>query len=286
MLRSAVTITTLCIAIVGTGIFAAGGYLKSKTWAETASVDQPLFAEISTTSTQGLPTAASSTAKLSLPILVYHIVRPSYPSDDAAVRRIAVTPQTFDEEMSYLGNAGYHIVSFNDLEDHFRNGTPLPPHPVILSFDDGWSDQFTYAFPILTAHRYTATFFVFTNAVGGQGFLSWDELKSLVAAGMTIGSHSESHPFLTHVVSTDALWNEIDGSKQILERRLGISVNEFAYPFGAYDPAVITMVQRAGYRSARGDFFSGDQEGDRLYALSAMNAPTTTASFEQRFPIR
>ncbi len=248
--------------------------------------DETSYAELSTTSLQGLPASAPSEKKLNLPILVYHIVRPSYPSDDAAVRALALTPQTFDAEMSYLQTAGYHVVRFSDLENYFENGAPLPSNPVIISFDDGWGDQFAYAFPLLKKHHYPATFFVFTNAVGRRGFLSWNELRALVAAGMTIGSHSESHPFLTRISDPAALWNEIDGSKQILEQRLGISINEFAYPFGAYDPAVVAMIRKAGYRSARGDFFSGEQTADRLYELSALNAPTTTPLFEKQLPLR
>ena len=76
---------------------------------------------------------------------------------------------------------------------------------------------------------------------------------------MTIGSHSESHPYLTRITDSNTLWNEINGSKQILQDHLGITVNEFAYPFGLYDPAIVGLVQKAGYLSARGDFKSGEQ---------------------------
>lgn len=250
-----------------------------------SSENQALYAEISTTSPrQDSLLIASSTEKLNLPILVYHIVRPSYPSDSGAVRAIALTPETFDAEMRYLRTAGYNIVRFSDLEAYFRNGTPLPAKPIILSFDDGWSDQFTYAFPILEKYHYTATFFVFTNAIGRPSFLSWDDLRQMLAAGMTVGDHTRSHPYLTGISDPSVLWDEIDGSKQTLEKRLGITVNEFAYPFGVYTPTIQALVEKAGYQSARGDYYSGEQTANRLYALSAINAPTTTALFEKKFP--
>ncbi len=250
-----------------------------------SSENQALYAEISTTSPrQDSLLIASSTEKLNLPILVYHIVRPSYPSDSGAVRAIALTPETFDAEMRYLRTAGYDIMRFSDLEAYFRNGTPLPAKPIILSFDDGWSDQFTYAFPILEKYHYTATFFVFTNAIGRPGFLSWDDLRQMLAAGMTVGDHTRSHPYLTGISDPSVLWDEIDGSKQTLEKRLGVTVNEFAYPFGMYTPAIQALVEKAGYQSARGDYYSGEQTANRLYALSAINAPTTTALFEKKFP--
>ncbi len=242
-----------------------------------------LYAEITTSTPQSFLNNSSSEG-IWLPILVYHIVRPSYPSDNAAVRAIAITPETFNAEMSHLRKSGYHIVRFGNLETYFANSTPLPPKPIILSFDDGWSDQFTYAFPILEKYRYPATFFVFTNEIGYRGALSWNNLRELVASGMTIGDHTRSHPFLTHITNVSTLWNEIDGSKLLLERQLNIRVNEFAYPFGQYNPTIISLVKKAGYKSARGDFYSGKQSINRLFTLSALNAPTTTTIFKKDFP--
>ncbi|MBU6490848.1 polysaccharide deacetylase family protein [Patescibacteria group bacterium] len=273
-------------SIVGVGsiIFVAKTHSDSVALMDGASLEnQGRYFEISTTSLQSLPAATTSTKKLNLPILVYHIVRPAYPGDSRAVRAIALTPETFDAQMKYLGMAGYHVVRFSDLEAYFGSGTPLPPKPVILSFDDGWSDQFTYALPILEKYRYTATFFVFTNPIGTRGFLSWDNLRALLDAGMTIGAHTRSHPYLTKITDPGMLWKEIDGSKQKLEKKLNVPVSEFAYPFGQYNATVVAMVKKAGYASARGDYFSGEQAADRLYELSAMNAPTTTALFEEKF---
>ncbi len=248
--------------------------------------DQASYAEVSTTSEQTLSNIASSTEKIDLPILVYHIVRPSYPDDSEAVRTLALTPEIFDAEMMYLDKTGHHIVSFSDLENYFRSGTLLPDKPVIISFDDGWSDQFKYSFPTLKKYNFKATFFVFTNSIGRHDFLTWEELQEMLDAGMTIGSHSRSHPYLANITDPDTLWDEIYGSKVLLEKHLGIHVNEFAYPFGQYNADTVAMVVKAGYRSGRGDFYSGKQTADRLYELSAMNAPTTMEFFVMRFPSR
>lgn len=248
------------------------------------STDEVNFYTGITTSTYQSPLTSSSSKGTWLPILVYHIVRPSYPSDNMAVHTIAITPETFDAEMDYLKKAGYHVVRFVDLEMHFASSTPLPPKPIILSFDDGWSDQFIYAFPILEKYHYPATFFVFTNEIGYRGGLTWNNLRELIASGMTIGDHTRSHPFLTRITSTSTLWSEIDGSKMLLEQQLDIPINEFAYPFGQYNPTIISLVKKAGYKSARGDFYSGEQSANRLFTLSALNAPTTTAIFEKDFP--
>lgn len=233
------------------------------------------------------PAAASSAEKVSVPIVVYHIVRPSYPTDSRSVRGLAHTPEVFDAEMKYLADTGYHVISFSDIENYFQNGTPLPTKPIIISFDDGWSNQFKYAFPILKKYNYTATFFVFTNPIGTHGFVSYDDLRTMLKAGMTIGSHSLSHPFLTKITNATVLWKEISGSKQKLEKNLHVTINEFAYPFGKYNPVIVNMVRKAGYKSARGDYYHGtDQYADRLYELGALNAPTTTVLFAKAFPAR
>ncbi len=242
-----------------------------------------LSTEMATSTSQSVSTTTLS-QEIRLPILVYHIIRPSYPSDSTAVRAIAVTPENFDAEMGYLGTAGYHVVRFGDLEAYFTHGSPLPPKPIILSFDDGWADQFKYAFPILNKDHYPATFFVFTNAIGRRGFLTWDELRQMVRAGMNIGDHTRSHPYLTTITSTSTLLSEIIGSKQLLEQKLGVPIDEFAYPFGMYNSSILSLVKEAGYKSARGDYYHEGQSKANLFILPAMNAPTTTTLFKQRFP--
>lgn len=273
----------LCIAITGSLALLVRNHY-GPTMMEYMLIRPELYAEISTTTEQIPHTKDLAAEKLDLPILVYHIVRPSYPNDSAAVRALALTPETFDAELHYLKTNNYHVITFADLEDHYAADKSLPEKPIILSFDDGWKNQFVYALPILEKYRYPATFFVFTNKINHRNFLSWDNLKEMRAAGMTIGAHTRSHPYLTRIINPTDLWEEINGSKQILEKQLATPINEFAYPFGQYNTAVRDLVKKAGYRSARGDYESGSQTKDRLYELSALNAPTTMTLFEKRFP--
>ena len=274
------------LAVFCTISAASSVFLTQARAAHVSQNDQSIYAEGIGTSTETFIRATSSEGTINLPILVYHIVRPSYPDDSEAVRAIALTPETFDAEMQYLAEAGYHIVLFSDLEDNLRNNKPLPTKPIIISFDDGWGDQFTYAFPILKKYKYPATFFIFTNSIDHKSFMSLNELRELIAAGMVIGSHSRSHPYLTKIPDSADLWDEIYTSKITLEKRLGITINEFAYPFGQYTAAIAMLVEKAGYRSARGDYYTGEQRVSRLYELSALNAPTTLALFKKSFPAR
>lgn len=225
-----------------------------------------------------------ATQSVRVPILVYHIVRPVYASDSAEVRLFRVPPGVFTQQMQWLKTAGYTVTTYARLEDYFAHSTPLPPHPVILNFDDGWEDQYTYAFPVLEKEGYTATFFVPSNFPGNSAFLSWEQLHAMVAAGMTIGDHTQSHPYLTQIESTSSLWAQIEGSKQVLEQHLGVSVRVFNYPFGAYTPRIVALVKAAGYEMARTEAHGVMQSPAHPFKLKALNAPTTLAGFQADFP--
>ncbi len=228
---------------------------------------------------------ASSAEPVAVPILVYHIVRPAYPSDSAELKKYRVTPGIFDAELAHLRGKGYHVIGFQQLEAHFASSTPLPSKPVILSFDDAWEDQYQYAFPILEKYHDTATFFVFTNAIDSRGFFTISELKTMIAAGMTIGDHSKSHPYFTHLTATSSLVREIIDTKRTLETELGVPVIAFAYPFGQYNPRVLAYVQKAGFLFGRGDGWHGPEVSPATrYTLSALNAPLSLADFEKYFP--
>lgn len=175
------------------------------------------------------------------------------------------------------------VVPFESLENFFERGAELPARPVIISLDDGWENQYIHAFPILTKYHYPATFFVVANYVGGRGFLSLDQLRAMVTAGMSIGSHSRSHPRLERITSPKVLWDEIYGSKKILETELSVPVTEFAYPYGSYNAAAVTMVRLAGYKAARACNFGNLHSTNDVYWLSAVIAPGDLATFKKIF---
>jgi peptidoglycan/xylan/chitin deacetylase (PgdA/CDA1 family) len=183
---------------------------------------------------------------LEIPILVYHHV---VPGRSASV--LFVPPETFEQQLKYLQDNGYRSVSFDDLADCLEYGAPLPERPVILSFDDGWENQFAYAFPLLQKYGFTATFYVVTGYIDHQNFMTVDQLKTMIAAGMTIGDHSRTHPALPSIGNAQRLKDEIVGSKSWLEEKLGVAVDTFAYPYGSYTAAVAAAVKAAGYRTAR-----------------------------------
>jgi peptidoglycan/xylan/chitin deacetylase (PgdA/CDA1 family) len=186
-----------------------------------------------------------------LPILVYHHVVPGRASGSELTRTLFVTPGGFEQQLKYLKENGYQTVSFADLADCLEYGVTLPERPVILSFDDGWENQFQYGFPLLQKYGFTGTFYVVTGYVDHQNFMTTDQLKTMIAAGMTIGSHTRSHPALPSLGGGQRLKDEIAGSKTWLEQQLGVPIDTFAYPYGLYTASVVAATKAAGYRTAR-----------------------------------
>ena len=171
-------------------------------------------------------TLETTSGRISVPILIYHSIRPYRAADLGGVRKYVTTPQALDEEFAYLKENGYSSVNFDDLVQRLQSGTSLPPKPVIICFDDGPETQYTYALPLLKKYSYIATFFVFTNAIGRPNYLSWDQVLDLSAQGMQIGCHSRFHPYLTRISSEKTLWDEIAGAKERLEAHLGKPVTD------------------------------------------------------------
>jgi len=215
-----------------------------------------------------------------LPIFVYHLIRERAIESTEALR-LTVAPDIFESQMSYLGAKGYETLALADLAAHFREGKPLPEKAVILTFDDGWEEQFETAVPILRNYGLRATFFVVTNYVGHHEFFSWDQIRTLISYGMTIGSHSRHHPDLAEISSADELRDEIETSKAILERETGTSIDAFAYPYGAYNHETIAAVERAGYTTARADKFGLVHSEADLYTLKIVTAPNDLETFEK-----
>ncbi|MEZ4521739.1 MAG: polysaccharide deacetylase family protein [Thermomicrobiales bacterium] len=171
-----------------------------------------------------------------IPVLMYHQL-------GTPVSRYRVSYWDFEQQMIWLRDNGYTPVTMTEAYAGMFGGGSLPDKPAIITFDDGPQSQWAAA-DILDQYGYKGIFFVHPN-----GELRPDQLRDLVARGHEIGSHSFSHPYLTQV-SDDQLWYEVYDSRIALEEITGSRVNFFAYPFGAWDSRVISVVKAAGYCGA------------------------------------
>jgi peptidoglycan/xylan/chitin deacetylase (PgdA/CDA1 family) len=198
-----------------------------------------------------------------VPILVYHSVRPHQTKESAYQELYDVTPALLRRQLTYLQENGYTTISFGALADYFDTGATLPEKSVILTFDDGWKNQYEYAFPLLKEFHSTATFFIFTNAVNRGNHLTWEQLHEMQSTGISIEAHTKTHPYLQKITDPEELAREITGSKKILEEELGIKVISIAYPFGKYNDASIAEIKNSGFlvaRSLRGGVVQSESE--------------------------
>lgn len=194
--------------------------------------------------------ASQPTPVVRVPILMYHYIRVNPNPVDRIGAGLSVAPDLFARQLAYLADAGYTPVSLDEVYAAWTGIRPLPPKPVVLTFDDGYRDFFTAAYPLLKARGLKATVYVIVDFLDRPAYLTWDMLSTLVAEGLvTVGSHTLTHVDLS-TAPPDRARREIFESKQRLEGRLGVTVNDFSYPSGRYSPAVVSLVEAAGYRTA------------------------------------
>ncbi len=203
-----------------------------------------------------------------VPILMYHYISVPPPDADKYRLDLSVTPANFQAQMDYLASAGYHPIRVMDLTDHLLTGAPLPSKPIVLTFDDGYLDNYQNVFPILKQYHFPATFFVITNWVDEQraGYMTWAQLGELSQAGMEIGSHTGDHVDLRNKPRA-YLNTELAGSKVMIEARLGITVKSFCYPSGKYDAHTIDALKSIGYLAATTEITGMRQASDAMYEL-------------------
>ena len=198
-----------------------------------------------------LPPPDGVTRTIKLPILMYHYISELPPDADKIRRGLTVTPATFEAHLKYLKEAGYETISLHQLMLHLTRGEPLPPKPIILTFDDGYRDVYENAFPLLTRYGFKGTFFLITNFIdeGRPLYLTWEQVKEMAAAGHEIGAHSRDHPDLRGRDIDFLVW-QILGSKEAIQNGAGITPRFFSYPSGKYDENVIAVLASAHYWGA------------------------------------
>jgi peptidoglycan/xylan/chitin deacetylase (PgdA/CDA1 family) len=193
-----------------------------------------------------IPPPNAPPSSVRVPVLTYHRVAPL-----SAVGQLdlKVDPGNFAAELEALHAGGYHTIHQWQLFDAlYKHGT-LPSKPVLISVDDGYLDDVRTILPELQRWHMVATFFVITGRMTEPGFLSADQIRQLERAGMDIGDHTEHHVDLRQLTPSE-LRNETAGSRRVLDGVLGHPVYTFAYPFGAYNAAVVSAVRTAGFTLA------------------------------------
>lgn len=223
-------------------------------------------------------TLAHTPDNLGIIVLNYHKI-------DNMNISLSVTPSDFDRQMKYLKDNHYNIITPDMLYNHLTKGTALPAKPVLITFDDGYEDNYKNAYPILKKYGFTATIFVVTGLVGKYpNYLTWAQCRELKKEGFFIESHTVSHKSLTELTS-EQIKAEVVQSKKTLDEKLHQNTYYFAYPTGTYNLYIAQILKDAGYRGAFTIKYGTVDNSSNLFALERVpvfHTGNTFHSFYQR----
>lgn len=160
-----------------------------------------------------------------------------------------VSPAQFEEQMKLLHEHGYHTINMEQFDALMKGRTPIDRKAVLITFDDGYADNYTKAYPILKRYHYTATLFLVTNWVQGGSYVNWQQVTRLHEAGWDIMSHTRTHPYLP-LHSAYEQSEELTGSKNAIDRHFTSKVYAMAYPYGFRSEETVKLVSQSGYSYA------------------------------------
>lgn len=180
---------------------------------------------------------------LYVPILMYHYVGELPANSDRYRVNLTISPERFNDHMAYLAQEGYSTISIADLDTALRFGASLPEKPIVLTFDDGYTDHYSHVFPILQTYGFTGTFFIVTQFADDNrnGYMNWGQIVELSSAGMSIEPHSKTHADLRNR-NLEFLTYEIVGSIESIAHYTGREPRVFSYPGGFYDENTLRVI--------------------------------------------
>ncbi len=200
---------------------------------------------------------------------------------------LAVLPEDFDRQMKYLHDNGFHVITPAELHAALTEGAELPENPVVITFDDGYHDNYKNAYPILKKYGFRATIFVVTSYLDQAvpGYMTWAQAAEMEASGLIdIESHTVTHGSMVEL-SDEQLRYELAESKRDIEQRLGKTVEFIAYPTGTYNLPIASLVTAAGYKGAFTLKYGNVDRTSNLYALERVpifHTANTYRSFLER----
>ena len=184
-----------------------------------------------------------------VPILMYHEIGQGEGS-------FYVSLDNFNKQMEYIKNKGYEVISLDSLVESIKSNKRLKRNKVVITFDDGYKNNFTYASPVLMKMGFPATIFLITDFMGkkfedsGKEFMTWEEIVTMSDNGISFGRHTKSHVKLGLINDEELAFKEISSSKKAIEAKIGKPVDYFCYPAGSFNEKIKELVKKAGYKGA------------------------------------
>ena len=206
-----------------------------------------------------------------VPVLMYHHINP-HKGD-----MVTTTPETFKKQMKYLHEAGYKTLNTKELLSYIKGDLLLKEKAVLITFDDGWLDNYIHAFPVLKQYKINATIFLVTNWIdeasdkilpldshipthvessklvkenqGNNVVLNWELIREMADSGLVeFHSHTKSHRKCTKIAEHD-LSEELSESKKIIEKQVGKACDCICWPMGRYNDSAINIANAIGYKA-------------------------------------
>ena len=210
------------------------------------------------------------------PFLLYHKI--DCPTPDVKIRGAFTAPKRFAKQISYLLRNNFVFYTASELINHYRNYGEFPVKSIAVTFDDGWKDNYTNAFPVLKKFGVKATIFLVPSCIGqisarvtaeGEGVrehLSESDILEMAESGIEFGSHSLNHK-LFHQITSEEIEQEVRESKDEIENLLQKNCNVLAYPAGFFTKYAQNAIKDAGYIAAFSTIY-GTEDINDFYAIN------------------
>ncbi len=208
-----------------------------------------------------------------VPILMYHAVEASWFEPLNNVR-----PVNFSRQLAYIHQQGYQVITLAALVDRIKKGQTLDRRSVVITFDDGYENNYTQAYPLLVAYGFPADIFVEVAKLGAADRLTWAQVEEMADHGMTFGSHTLTGVYMPDITPQKAAF-EVRESKRLMEYRLGRQVLFFSYPIGGFTPLVKKDLKDAGYAAAVTTNRGEDHRAKDLYELKRIRVKDEDSGF-------
>jgi peptidoglycan/xylan/chitin deacetylase (PgdA/CDA1 family) len=247
--------------------------------APTEPIAEPTATPLPTPASAPTPDGSVRTARV--PILMYHYLSAPPAGADIYRQDLSVSPELFAAHLDAMQQAGYTAISLYALLDHLTHGAPLPERPVVLTFDDGYVDNYTNAFPILRDHGMTATFFIVTDFIHDKRpeYLTWDMVREMYAGGMSIEAHGRNHVSLAKKDRDYLIWQAL-GSFESIQVEIGVRPHFISYPAGDYDDLTIEIFRSADYWAGFTTKQGATHRSDDLFRMNRVRVHGTTTPEE------
>lgn len=185
-----------------------------------------------------------TTNDVGVTVLGYHSIGEKFEDNP-----LVVSKELFREHLQSIKDEGYTTITLHELYNYLYKGEPIPVKSVVITFDDGYMDNYTNAFPILKEFSMNATIFIISDFLDGNNYMLPSQVKEMSDYGIDIQGHTVTHPELATLTYEEQL-KQVKDSKYKIEDITMKEVNFIAYPYGSYNQDTIKVVEESGYDMA------------------------------------